>query len=187
MAISKKELLAGLVERVQRILESGGLPPWQKPWNPEFGDHSAPFNPVTGRAYAGLNRLDLAVSGALAGYADSRWMGYGQAAAQGWRVRQGERASYIHLPVEIHREADRSGAGADPEAAPDARSGRTLLVFKRVPVFNAAQIDGLPPLAHLSLFARTDDPNSLIYRVAVLKVCTTPRGCRQRWRGVVWR
>ncbi len=146
MAISKKELLAGLVERVQRILESGGLPPWQKPWNPEFGDHSAPFNPVTGRAYAGLNRLDLAVSGALAGYADSRWMGYGQAAAQGWRVRQGERASYIHLPVEIHREADRSGAGADPEAAPDARSGRTLLVFKRVPVFNAAQIDGLPPL-----------------------------------------
>ena len=144
MAISKKELLAGLVERVQRILDTGGLPPWQKPWNPDFGDHSAPFNPVTGRAYTGLNRLDLAVSSALAGYADPRWMGYRQASEQGWRVRQGERAAYVHLPVEIHREADRSGAGADP--APDAHAGRTLLMFKRVPVFNAAQIDGLPPL-----------------------------------------
>ncbi|MHB8549472.1 MAG: ArdC family protein [Acidiferrobacterales bacterium] len=151
MAISKKELLAGLVERVHRILDTGDVPPWQKPWNPDFGDQSAPFNPVTKRAYAGLNRLDLALSSALAGYADPRWMGYRQAAVHGWRVRAGERAAYVHLPVEIHRAPDpeRARTRSDVDTAPDSKSPRTILVFKRVPVFNAAQIDGLPPLARV--------------------------------------
>ena len=144
MAISKKEVLAGLVARVERILDTGELPPWQKPWTPEFGDHSAPFNPVTGRAYAGLNRVDLALTAVLSGYPDPRWMGYRQAAAQGWHVRAGEHAATIHLPVEIRRGQDAGPERAgDPE--PDPRH-RTLLLFKRVPVFNAAQIDGIPPL-----------------------------------------
>lgn len=153
MAISKKELLAGLVERVQKILDTGAAAPWQKPWNPEFGDRSAPFNPVTGRAHTGLNRLDLAVSSALGGYADPRWMGYRQAAGQGWHVRRGERAAYIHLPVEIHREEDpqRVSTLVAPGSTPDGHPGRTLLVFKRVPIFNAAQIDGLPPLDRIPL------------------------------------
>ncbi|MHB8549288.1 MAG: ArdC family protein, partial [Thermoplasmataceae archaeon] len=153
MAISKKELLADLVEHVQKILETGTAAPWQKPWNPEFGDRSAPFNPVTGRAYTGLNRLDLAVSSALGGYADPRWMGYRQAAGQGWHVRRGERAAYIHLPVEIRRaeDSEHSSTSGEKAATPEGTPGRTRLVFKRVPVFNAAQIDGLPPLARIPL------------------------------------
>jgi len=148
MAISKKEVLAGLVERVHRMLDTGLIPPWQKPWTPEFGERSAPFNPVTGRNYAGLNRIDLALAGPLGGYADPRWMGYRQAAQKGWRVRPGERAAYIHLPVEIHKGEGRGEGGPGQEAAgdPDKNAGRAILVFKRVPVFNAAQIEGIPPL-----------------------------------------
>ncbi len=148
MAISKQAVLAGLVERLQRMLDSGEIPPWQKPWTPQFGPHSAPFNPVTGKRYAGLNRIDLALSGALAGYTDPRWMGYRQAAEQGWQVRAGERAAPIHLPVE--RSRNRHREDGEPDRVREADSGRdaqqVYLVFKRVPVFNAAQIDGIPPL-----------------------------------------
>lgn len=152
MAISKKEVLAGLVGRVQQILDTGEMPPWQKPWIPEFGARSAPFNPVTGRAYAGLNRLDLTVTAALAGYPDPRWMGYRQAAAQGWQVRAGSHAATIHLPVEIRRGQDHDPAGDVAEGVPEAERGRgrVLLLFKRVPVFNAAQIEGIPPLEKVS-------------------------------------
>jgi antirestriction protein ArdC len=142
MAVSKKTILERFSARLQQMLDSGNIPPWQKPWTPQFGvEGSRPHNAVTGQAYSGFNRLDLSLSAALAGYDDPRWMGYRQATQQGWQVRKGEKASLIHLPVEIIRE--------DKEARDDPKvedRRRMILVFKRVPVFNAQQIEGVPAL-----------------------------------------
>jgi antirestriction protein ArdC len=143
MAVSKKDILDSFTQRLQLMLDSGHIPPWQKPWTPRFGpEGSRPHNPVTGRAYSGLNRLDLTLSAALAGYDDPRWVGYRQAAQAGWQVRKGEKAATIHLPVEIILNRK-----DDADVAPEGEHERTKrLVFKRVPVFNAQQIDGMPPL-----------------------------------------
>jgi antirestriction protein ArdC len=150
MAVTKKEILQNLVDKMQQMMESGDRPPWQKPWEPEFGDQSSPHNPITGNAYRGFNRLDLALTAALSGYSDPRWMGYRQAADQGWQVRKGEKATYIHLPVEIIVNKDQEGSpGKDggPGGMEGEEVGRSkMLVFKRMPVFNAQQIDGIPPL-----------------------------------------
>ncbi len=173
MAISKKEVLAGLVERVERMLAAGQIPPWQKPWTPQFGTTSSvPFNPVTGRRYAGLNRLDLVLSGALAGYEDPRWMGYRQAAEQGWRVRAGEHAGYIHLPVEIRKGGEQTEAAPQQEAAgsADEPKARAILLFKRVPVFNATQIEGIPPLARVApekLLPKSQEINTIARQMGV--------------------
>ncbi|MGO9444457.1 MAG: ArdC family protein [Thiobacillaceae bacterium] len=146
MAVSKIDILDGFTQRLQQMLDSGNIPPWQKPWTPQFGpEGSRAHNPVTGRAYSGLNRLDLTLSAALAGYEDPRWVGYRQAAQAGWQVKRGEKASIIHLPVEIIMNKKEN---ADLAANGDGENERTKrLVFKRVPVFNAQQIDGIPPLA----------------------------------------
>ena len=150
MAVTKKEILQNLVDKMQQIMESGDRPLWQKPWEPEFGDQSSPHNPITGNAYSGFNRLDLALTAALSGYSDPRWMGYRQAADQGWQVRKGEKATYIHLPVEIIVNKDKEGSpGKDGgPGGMEGEEGRRskMLVFKRMPVFNAQQIDGIPPL-----------------------------------------
>ncbi len=145
MAVTKKEILEGFVSRLQQILDGGQIPPWQKPWTPQFGPEvSRPHNPVTGHAYKGFNSLDLELNAALSGYHDPRWMGFKQALEQGWHVRKGEKACHIHLPVEIIINKD----GHDPvgRERSDGKQSK-LLVFKRVPVFNAQQIDGIPPLA----------------------------------------
>jgi antirestriction protein ArdC len=142
MPVSKKNLLERFSARLQQMLDSGNIPPWQKPWTPQFGvTGSRPHNAVTGQPYRGFNRLDLNLSAALAGYDDPRWMGYRQAIQHGWQVRKGETASLIHLPVEIIRE-DR-GAHDDPKIE-NTRS--KILVFKRVAVFNAEQVDGIPAM-----------------------------------------
>lgn len=146
MTITKKEILESFVSRLQQILDNGQIPPWQKPWTPQFGpEGSRPHNPLTGNPYKGLNSLDLELNAALAGYVDPRWMGFKQAAEQGWHVRKGEKATHIHLPVEVILNQD----GIDFNGGESGRDkpSRRILLFKRVPVFNAQQIEGIPPLA----------------------------------------
>ncbi|MGA7178233.1 MAG: zincin-like metallopeptidase domain-containing protein [Thiobacillaceae bacterium] len=146
MAVSKRDILDSFTQRLQLMLDSGHIPPWQKPWTPQFGpEMSRPHNPVTGRAYSGLNRLDLTLSAALAGYADPRWVGYRQAAQAGWQVRKGEKSATIHLPVEII--LNKKDNANTPSAGEGETERSKRLVFKRVPIFNAQQIDGMPPLA----------------------------------------
>ncbi|MGO9443270.1 MAG: ArdC family protein [Thiobacillaceae bacterium] len=163
MAVSKKDILDSFTQRLQLMLDSGRIPPWQKPWTPQFGtEGSRPHNPITGRAYSGLNRLDLTLTAALAGYEDPRWVGYRQAAQAGWQVRKGEKASTIHLPVEIIMNKKEN---ADITASGDGESERTKrLVFKRVPVFNAQQIEGIPPLVPV----RVEDIHPKSHELAAL-------------------
>jgi antirestriction protein ArdC len=114
-----------------------GTAPWQKPW--EAGELGrSPYNPTTNKSYRGGNVLGLMIAGMRKGYTDPRWMTYKQAADSGWQVRKGEKATAIEF-WEI-------GRGKDDEGESDADKPRARMIHRIYSVFNAQQIDGVPPL-----------------------------------------
>jgi antirestriction protein ArdC len=118
-----------------KLLEQGTAP-WQKPW--ESGEAGRmPFNPTTNKPYRGGNVLALMIAGMRKGYADPRWCTYKQAAEKGWQVRKGEKASQIEF-----WEAKPGSTAGDAED----EEKRSRLVHRVYSVFNAQQIDGIPPI-----------------------------------------
>jgi antirestriction protein ArdC len=113
----------------------GGVPPWRKGW----ASGGLAINASTGKPYQGVNQLLLGISP----HSDPRWMTFKQAKAAGYGVRQGERATKIVRMVEVPR--------GEPEEAKDgeivATGQETMLVMRTYDVFNASQIEGMPPLA----------------------------------------
>jgi antirestriction protein ArdC len=97
-----------------------------------------PTNATTGKAYRGGNVLNLMIEGMNRGYDDPRWCTYKQATEKGWQVRKGEKGSGIEF-----WEVKPGRAGPDDE---DAENPRSRLIHRTYAVFNAQQIDGIPPL-----------------------------------------
>lgn len=136
----KKEWKSGFDEIADKVIAAmeKGETPWQKPWSAQAMN---PVNPTTGKPYRGGNRIALA----LEGMPDARWMTYRQAAEAGWQVRKGEKGVTVIKLVEkrFSKGADKDESGSEIEG-----TGKTgsYLVEKRYTVFNASQIDGIPPL-----------------------------------------
>ncbi|MES2633615.1 MAG: zincin-like metallopeptidase domain-containing protein [Pseudomonadota bacterium] len=113
--------------------------PWQKPWS---ASSMRPINGATLNAYRATNRILLA----LQGRADPRWLTYRQAAEKGWQVRGGERGTMIVKLVELGP-GERSDEAERQEAAGESgTTDRKRMVLRRYFVFNAEQIDGVPPM-----------------------------------------
>ena len=124
-----------------------GTAPWQKPWQP--GERFMPYNPTTGNEYRGMNALWLMSRAESQGFGDARWMTFRQAQEQDARVRKGEKGTPIQFwkwqGLEPVRDAD-----GQPVLDPDGQPVRQMVRYERprvwsAVVFNAAQIDGLPP------------------------------------------
>lgn len=133
-------------EVANRLIEQlkAGTAPWQKPWAP--GESWAPRNPTSGRDYRGLNSIWLAMQGR----ADPRWMTFKQAAAMGAQVRKGEKGTLVQYWMWRTEEKVRDAAG-NPVLDSEGRQLTTIVELERPRVlssivFNAEQIDGLPPL-----------------------------------------
>jgi len=120
-------------DRILAELEKG-VKPWVRPWDPEkTGGPQAPFNPVTGKRYHGINVLILGMDLRAFQSGDPRWMTYQQAQEKHWQVRKGEKSTTIFFskPLEVEDEA--------------AEDGKKLVrVLKHYAVFHASQIDGIP-------------------------------------------
>lgn len=56
MATTKNEMLDALLQRMDDALANGKRLPWQKPWEPQFGELSAPPPSVAGRTSDGAYR-----------------------------------------------------------------------------------------------------------------------------------
>jgi antirestriction protein ArdC len=111
-----------------------GVKPWVRPWDAEKADGpQAPFNPVTGKRYHGINVLILGMDMRAFQSADPRWMTYQQAQQKNWQVRKGEKSTTIFFskPYEIE----------DDEAE---GSRKTIRVLKHYYVFHASQIERIP-------------------------------------------
>jgi antirestriction protein ArdC len=127
-----------LTDKIVAALEAG-VAPWRRPWDPNAcGGSTAPVNAATGHRYRGVNLFVLGMSPLAVASDDPRWCSYRQAAARGWQVRMGEKATpvYFYKPIEIE---DKTGDG-DLET-------RRIPMLRVFSVFHASQIDGAPALA----------------------------------------
>lgn len=124
-----------LTGKIMALIEAGTAP-WQQSWVSGF-NAMRPFNPNSGKNYRGINHLHLVVTAFERGYADSRWMSYRQAKEHGWQVRLGERGTRIEFWKWPDREAQAPGDEDNP------RRRKPLCLHSAV--FNAGQIDGIPP------------------------------------------
>ena len=140
----KRDFRREVTDRIIAMLENG-VAPWQKPWNPAEASVGIPFNPTTERSYRGGNAIHLMATGLRQTYDDPRWMTYKQAADRGWQVRRGEKGTQIEFwEVKAEPKEQRqpeSGGGDQSEG--EKRGSR--LIHRVYTVFNAKQIDGVPP------------------------------------------
>jgi antirestriction protein ArdC/phage/plasmid primase-like uncharacterized protein len=124
-----------------------GTAPWQKPWNPGAPGAALPMNPTTGKRYRGINAIHLMAQG----HGDQRWMTYKQATAANAQVRKGEKGTLVQYwkfnEERVKRNEDGSIViGKDDKPVKEVVQLERPKVFNAV-VFNAEQIDGLPPQA----------------------------------------
>jgi antirestriction protein ArdC len=120
-------------DRIVAELEKG-VKPLVRPWDPEkVGGPQAPFNPVTGKRYHGINVLILGMDLRAFQPGDPRWMTYQQSHEKRWQVRKGEKSTTIFFtkPYEI-----------EDEEAEDGK--KTIRFLKHNAVFHASQIEGIP-------------------------------------------
>nr|AGH89379.1 putative DNA primase TraC [uncultured bacterium] len=140
----KKEYAEEVAARIVEQLEQGTAP-WQKPWQP--GELRLPYNPTTGKEYKGMNSMWLSMQG----HADPRWMTYNQASAEGGQVRKGSKGTHI-VYWKFSEERKLTDEQGRPVIDPETGKQKTINVQLERPrsfmavVFNAGQIDGLPPL-----------------------------------------
>lgn len=143
--IPKKPFHETVAEKLIQQLKEGTAP-WQKPWEPGQPGAFIPNNPTTGKRYRGINAIQLMSQG----HSDQRWMTYKQAAAVDAQVRKGEKGTPIQY-WKFSEEQTKTDAQGKPVL--DAQGDPVKLSIKLerpkvffATVFNAEQIDGLPPL-----------------------------------------
>ncbi|WPU95779.1 zincin-like metallopeptidase domain-containing protein [Mucilaginibacter sabulilitoris] len=137
------------VQVAEKLIEQlkAGTAPWQQPWNtdrrPAF---ELPYNAVTGNRYRGINSISLL----LGGHQDPRWATFNQASAQGWQVRKGEKGSmiqFIKLNDWITKRDEHGKQVLGEEGTPTKMAIHlSRPIVTSAWVFNAQQIDGIPPL-----------------------------------------
>jgi putative DNA primase/helicase len=123
-----------------------GTAPWQKPWKAGDPFLFMPMNPTTGKRYKGINAMYLMAQGRT----DQRWLTYNQAQAIGAQVRKGESGTPIQYWKFSEEQIKRDEAGK-PIKDEKGEYVKVTVMLERprvffATVFNAEQIDGMPPL-----------------------------------------
>ena len=139
-APAKRDHRQEVTDSIVKMLEDG-VAPWQKPWE----SAGMPFNPTTDKAYRGGNAVHLMATGLSRGYEDPRWMTYKQAAENGWQVRKGEKGTHIEF-WEVKAKSEEKNGEPDRNGSDEAaKENQRRLIHRVYTVFNAKQIDGVPP------------------------------------------
>lgn len=125
-----------ITQKIISDLEQGNLT-WRKPWNDTnlAGRVTLPlrWNDI---AYTGINTIMLWATATEKGYISPYWMTFKQAADMKGHVRRGEKgATVVYADV---MERDELGEGGEVVTA-------KIPFLKAYTVFNAGQIEGLPP------------------------------------------
>jgi antirestriction protein ArdC len=116
-------------------LEQGVLP-WKRPWAKR---NERPLR-HNGEPYSGINYFYLSTVSDANGYQSPFWMTYKQATDLGAQVRKGEQGSFsVYYARSVKH---------DINSATGQEETRAFSFLKYYYVFNADQIDGLPPYYH---------------------------------------
>ena len=124
-----------IVEKVIEDMKRDGLR-WSEPYLPTL----SPSNPCTGTVYRGANRAHLGLIARIRGYDDSRWATFKQISDAGWKVKKGARSAIIEKWKRFSHWEDNKETGEKELLGTYPK----LVGYWRV--FNAAEIDGIPPL-----------------------------------------
>ena len=140
----KKSFPERVAEKLIEQLKQGTAP-WQKPWEPGVAGSFIPHNPTTGKRYRGINAIQLLSEGRE----DPRWMTYQQAKGEDAQVRKGEKGTPIQYWKFTEEQTKLDGNGK-PFLDGEGNPVKELVRLERpkvfsATVFNAQQIDGLPP------------------------------------------
>lgn len=139
---TKKLFYKDFADKIIKTIEERDKP-WPKSlgWeNAEAYDRS-PRNPISGTIYRGVNSINLALTAKKNGWDDPRWLTYKQAQDNGYQVRKGER----HTKV-IFYEERKIESQIDNENQKEDNEEEKKVIVKFFQVFNASQIEGIPPL-----------------------------------------
>lgn len=139
----KKPFAEQVSERLIEQLEQGTAP-WQRPWKP--GQEMRPHNPVSGTKYRGINSVWLAAQG----HADPRWMTFKQSKDVGASVRKGETGTKVEY-WKFHDKIPKRDENGKPVKDENGKKKMVSVKLEKprvfmATVFNAEQIEGLPPL-----------------------------------------
>lgn len=131
-----------LIDMYIKSLEEGNIP-WEKMWM-----SSAPYNPVKGTKYRGVNNLLLSYIASERGYKDNRWCTYKNIKDNKWKLvdakGMGVHVEYV-LMKNIHDKKNykfeeyKKIITEDPTLEKDFRPNTLHYV-----VFNADHIEGIP-------------------------------------------
>jgi antirestriction protein ArdC len=133
----KLDVYQRVTDRIVAELEKGAAP-WLKPWNAAHaaGRITRPLR-SGGIPYRGINVIMLWASAMEQGFAAPLWLTYRQAQDLGGQVRKGEKGSLVVYANTITRTERDETTGEEQE--------RDIPFMKGYTVFNAEQVDGLPP------------------------------------------
>ena len=115
-----------VTDRIIAELEKGIIP-WEKPWT---GVQSGAISGTTGKAYSLINQMILGKSG--------KWFTWNQVQSKGWKIRKGERASFVVFwKNQIIKETNKQ-TGEEIE--------KVIPILKYFNVFHESQIEGYEPI-----------------------------------------
>lgn len=127
-----------LVEKIIENMENEGVI-YKKGWDISL---LRPQNPVSEVMYLGGNRVKLGIEAIINDYKDPRWVTFNQAKANGWNVKKGAKGTKCEkwIFTKIVKEKDENGKMIEKEEK------LTTPFPTYFTVFNAEQIEGMPPL-----------------------------------------
>jgi len=134
-----RDIYADVTNQIVEALDRG-VRPWSRPW--DLNNSAVGMLPRrhTGEAYRGVNVLLLWAAATERGYASQTWMTYKQVHAERGQVRKGERGTMVVYAGQFAPTNATTVGGDDDAPALRARS-----YLRSYTVFNAEQVDGLPP------------------------------------------
>jgi antirestriction protein ArdC len=139
-----RDLYAEVTQRIVEAIERG-VRPWARPWT---RDQAAPGmlpRRSTGEAYRGVNVLLLWAAAQERGYVGNTWLTYKQVQAEGGQVRRGERGTTVVYAGKFTPAGETTVD--DNDSGDDVSARRARAYLRSYTVFNAEQVDGLPPPA----------------------------------------
>ena len=154
---NKNEYREELAESFAHILEEKGLS-WKKEWKGAGG--GAPFNAVTKAKYKGCNAFQLSLAAMLKGFNDPRWATMVQIIDAGgkyhpgekWHLKKGSEATYVEYwyPYDLKQKKALTWDQYADELARGRKETEFKLSTRYTPVFNACDIEGIPPLPQIN-------------------------------------
>lgn len=138
-----------LVDRIIENMKQGYIMP--KPlWNTsQYQIH----NPVSGAHYKGGNYIKLLITSQEKGYKDPRWLTYEHAQKMNWRVKKGAKGTHLE---KLTSTFDKKEVNEETGEAEIVTVKLNRPIITHFTVFNAEQIEGIPPLSPKQENVNTD-------------------------------